>query len=87
MTWPLSAPPPEFVYLIVATTEWPVDAVADGPHAVHHVDRIVAKRLTSGNVQGERHRVKVFRARIEDLEEVELLPATVVGPQLRPKGL
>lgn len=87
VNWPLSADPPKFVYLIVATTEWPVDAIADGPHAVSHVQRVVEGRLRSGNVGGDLHRVKVFRARIDDMEEVEYLPATTVAAQLRPKSV
>lgn len=75
---------PEFVYLVTSLREWPVSALADDnpPIMADRVDREVARRGESGNVSpGD---LKVWRARLTDVVEVDLMPETVVRASLRP---
>lgn len=74
---------PEFVYLVTTDTEWPVSVIVDyGDSTV--ADRVaseVERRATSQNVLRP-DRVKVWRAKLADVCEVDFTPATVVPPSL-----
>lgn len=75
---------PEFVYLVTSRTEWPVSALADDNPGITagRVDREVARRRESGNVLSPGD-LKVWRARLTDVVEVDLMPETVVRASLR----
>lgn len=71
---------PEFVYLVTVDTEWPVSVIIDygpqtTPEAVAHE---VGRRLKGWRPD----QVKVWRARLTDVREVDFIPATVVPPSL-----
>lgn len=72
------APPLEYVYLITAEGEWPVSAVADGPHAARAVEERARER-------GKDRVVHVWRAKVSGLVELELIPAHTVDAQLKVK--
>ena len=73
---------PEFVYLVTVDTEWPVSVIADDhPSTPERVERIVQSRRESPNVWPEH--VHVWKARLTDVREVDLLPTTTVSPSLR----
>jgi hypothetical protein len=77
---------PEFVYLVTAQGEWPISAIAgDHPSTVDLIEREVQRRAQSRNVQ-TRERVKVWRVRVEAVEEMDLMPSAVVRSSLRPLG-
>lgn len=80
--------PPEHVYVVCVTSEWPIDVISGEPetHAASGVEMVVKRRLESGNVTG-REQIKVFKARLTDIEEVELMPTTTVRAALRPKSV
>ena len=75
---------PEFVYLVTVDGEWPVSAIAlDNPGIIAIVvEREVERRRKSGNVwhPGQVH---VWKARLTDMLEVDLMPATTVRASLR----
>jgi hypothetical protein len=74
---------PEFVYLVSVDGEWPVSAIADcHPSTPESVEREVRRRSESGNVwrPGQVH---VWKCRLADAREVDLLPAATVRPSLR----
>jgi hypothetical protein len=78
---------PEFVYFVTVDTEWPVSAFADD-HAqstlAERLEREVKRRSESANVFRP-GLVHVWKARVTDVEEVELLPAATIQPQIRPR--
>lgn len=77
---------PRNVYLVKVDGEWPIDVVAEDGGAerlAERLDEIVKNRSMSAGGAG-RKCVRVFRARIGDFEEVEVVPARRVGPELRP---
>jgi hypothetical protein len=78
---------PEFVYLIAVDGEWPVSAVAsDHPSTerwvAERVEAEVARRRQSSNVWHD-GQIHVWKARLTDLREMDLLPAATVKPSLR----
>lgn len=74
---------PEFVYLVTVDGEWPVSAIADcHPTTPESVEREVKRRSESGNVW-HAGQVHVWKCRLTDVREVDLLPAAVVRPSLR----
>lgn len=74
---------PEFVYLVTVDTEWPVSVVVDDhPSAAERIERVVKERRAGGNVSRP-EQVHVWKARLTDVREVDLLPTTTVGPSLR----
>lgn len=76
---------PEFVYLVTVDIEWPVSAIADGPYVAETVEREVWLRGESGNVYDSRQ-VHVWKARLTDVVEVDLLPSATTRPSLRERG-
>jgi hypothetical protein len=72
-------PPLQYVYLVTAAGEWPITAIADGPHAAYQVEERARQR-------GKNHAVRVWRATISDITEIELIPARTVQAELRAKG-
>ena len=78
---PHYAPKTEFVYLVSVYGEWPVSAIADDHSSTpNRIEDEVNRRRESGNGP-----VRVWRARIDDLIELELIPARTVGPELKVK--
>lgn len=76
---------PEVVYLVTSRTEWPVSSyIGDPDSAAAWADREVERRRRSGN-HVNRSELKVWRARLTDVEELELMPETVVRASLRPR--
>lgn len=74
---------PEFVYLVTVDTEWPISVVVDYGHdAADHVARVVDQRGASANVwrSGQVH---VWKARLTDMREVDLMPSVTTRPALR----
>jgi len=73
---------PEFVYLITVDTEWMVTALADDhPSIAERVDREVQRRCANANYPPAR--AHVWKARLADVCEVDLMPAATVRPSLR----
>lgn len=73
---------PEFVYLVTVETEWPVSAIADDhPSIAERVDREVQRRRD--NVNYPPARVHVWKARLTDVREVDLMPSVTTRPSLR----
>lgn len=71
---------PEEVYLVLHRNEWPISVLVDdrGGHPIatrleHEVER--RRHSSNGSDPGD---VKVFRAKISALEEIQLVPAAVV---------
>lgn len=80
--------PTEFVYFVTVDTEWAVSVFADDHTQSSLADRLareVERRKHSGNVFRD-GLVHVWKGRVVDVEEVDLLPAAVVQPQIRPRG-
>ena len=74
---------PEFVYLVTVDSEWPVSAIADDhPGTAERVAREVERRSQSGNVWRP-GLVHVWKARLADACEVDLLPSVMTRPSLR----
>lgn len=74
---------PEFVYLITVDTEWPVTAIADcHPSTADSVEDEVKRRRASRNVSHP-DEVKVWKARLADVRQVDLMPTTTVRASLR----
>jgi hypothetical protein len=75
---------PEYVYLVTVDTEWPVSVIADDNPALtaDRVAKEVERRHGSGNVSRP-EQVHVWRAQLADVQEVDLMPATVVRASLR----
>jgi hypothetical protein len=77
---------PEFVYLVTVDTEWPVSAIAsDHPSIAEQVENEVARRRMSRNVL-EPRQVHVWKARLADVREVDLMPAVTTRPSIRERG-
>jgi hypothetical protein len=78
---------PEFVYLVTVDGEWPVSALADDNPGItaERVAAEVERRARSANVWRP-DQVKVWRARLADVQPVDLMPATTVRPSLRVAG-
>lgn len=76
---------PEFVYLITMESQWPVTAVVDYGDAgtARRVEEIVDERVKSGYAGTRRNQVHVWKARLADVREVDLVPAQTIGPELR----
>lgn len=74
---------PEFVYLVTVDSEWPVSAIADDhPSVAGAVEDVVERRRKSPNVM-RREQIHVWKARLTDVREVDLMPAATVRPTLR----
>lgn len=75
---------PQYVYLVTVDTEWPVSAIADDNPAIiaGRVEREVARRSASGNVWRD-GLIHVWKARLADIREVDLMPSATVKPSLR----
>lgn len=80
---------PEYVYLITVDGEWPVSAIADvHPSIAEFVETEVERRGgTIGDLNYRRRRVHVWKARIVDGVEVDLMPATTVRASLRERSV
>jgi hypothetical protein len=76
---------PEYVYLVTVDGEWPVSAIADDhPSIAEIVESEVERRVgTIGDLNYRRRRVHVWKARLVDAVEVDLMPATTVRASLR----
>lgn len=77
---------PEYVYLVTVDSEWPVSALADDhPLIADRVELEVSRRRALGNVSGcvSLSRVRVYRARLVDVVEMDLEPTRTVGASLR----
>lgn len=78
---------PEFVYLVTVDGTWPVSAVADcHPSTPRVVADLVEKRI-EGKDPDARRRVHVWKARLTDVREVDLVPAQTIGPELRERDV
>lgn len=79
---PWNAPRTEYVYLVSAEGEWPVDAIAhDHPSAPERVEAEVKRRQ-----EGDRmRRIHVWRIPVTGLVELELIEARTVEAELRVK--
>jgi hypothetical protein len=74
---------PEFVYLVTVSNEWPVSAIADcHPSTADVVEREVERRSKGGNVFRP-DQVHVWKARLTDVREVDLMPATEIRASIR----
>lgn len=75
---------PEFVYLVTVDGEWPVSAIADDHSTTAERVEAEMKRRTSG-AQPPRSttHAHVWKCRLADAREVDLLPTTTVKPSLR----
>jgi len=74
---------PEHVYLVTVDGEWPVSAIADDhPSIAATIELAVDRRAHSQNVSN-RAQVHVWKARLVDCREVDLIPATTTEPQIR----
>lgn len=83
---PWNAPRTEYVYLVSAEGEWPVSAIADDhPSTPSRVEAEVKRRQKDGPHGRSLQRIHVWRARITDLTELELVPARQVEAELRLK--
>lgn len=76
--------PPEHVYVVCVRTEWPISVVSGEPwvHAADAVEDVVNRRMRSANVL-DRSDIKIFKARLTDIEEVDLLPTSTIPAALR----
>jgi hypothetical protein len=75
----------EFVYLVTVDSEWPVTAIADDhPSTPDRIERAVQDRK-QGRPLGH-HGVRVWRARLADLTEVEFVPAHIIPPEIKDMG-
>lgn len=73
---------PEFVYLITMDSEWVVTAVADcHPSTPEAVAKEVERR--NNNSSSPLRRVRVLRARLVDIQEMELVPEQTIPASLR----
>lgn len=74
---------PEFVYLVTVDSEWPVSAIAsDHPSIAEQVEREVSRRRANRNVLRP-EQVHVWKARLVDVREVDLMPTTTVQASIR----
>jgi hypothetical protein len=74
---------PEYVYLVTVDSEWPISALTDDhPTVPEAVEREVERRRRSENVT-HASQVHVYRVRLGDAVEMELLPGRTVKPSLR----
>lgn len=75
---------PEFVYLVSVDTEWPVSVVVDYGDSLTagRVEDVVVSRRKSDNVSWP-GQVHVWKARLTDIREVDLLPAVTTRPVIR----
>lgn len=73
---------PAEVYVISVSTEWMIDVVSGTPsgHVVDAVKRAVERRLSSANVS--EHHIKIYKARLTDVEEVKYVPAKTIPATL-----
>lgn len=77
---------PEFVYLVTVDTEWPISVVVDYGNAVaDDVARVVDQRGASANVY-QVGQVHVWKARLSDIREVDLMPSVTTRPALRERS-
>lgn len=78
---------PEFVYLVTVDIEWPVSVVVDYRDTLtaERVEHEVARRRESGNVYRP-DQVHVWKARLTDVREVDLMPTTTVRASLRDRS-
>jgi hypothetical protein len=75
---------PEFVYLVTVDGEWPVSAIADcHPTTPESVEREVKRRTSGGLVPRSTAHAHIWKCRLADVREVDLLPAASVKPSLR----
>jgi hypothetical protein len=74
---------PPFVYLVTVDTEWPISAILDDHPTLTamRVEDEVTRRRRSTNV-ARPEQVRVWKARLVDIHEVDLLLSTTVGPSL-----
>ena len=78
---------PEHVYLITVDTEWPVSVLVDYDRdsTARSVEAEVNRRRESRNISHP-GQVHVWKARLADLREVDLMPTTTVHASLRERG-
>lgn len=68
--------PSEEVFIVKTIHEWPLYVYANEGHAIDQYERLLKK------CNGERHRVKLWKARITDVQEFMLTDP--VPPKLVP---
>ena len=75
---------PEYVYVVTVDVEWPVSVIVDygDSQTAEQVEREVARRRESANVYHD-GQVHVWRARLAEVREVDLMPSTLVRASLR----
>ena len=74
---------PEFVYLITASSEWPVSAIADDhPTTPRRVAAEVERRMQSGNCPTIDY-IHVWRVPVRDAVEMKLVPEERIPASLR----
>jgi hypothetical protein len=77
---------PEYVYLVMVEGEWPVSAIADDhPSMPERVADEVQRRTSGSNPPRSTTHAHVWRVRVADAVEMDLLPAQTVKPSLRVK--
>lgn len=78
---------PEFVYLVTTATEWPVSVLVNDNDGIfaERVERVVARRRESANVYHP-GQVHVWKARLAEAVEVDLLPSATTRPSIRERG-
>lgn len=70
---------PEFVYLVTVDTEWPVTVVV----AYENDDAERVAQAVRQRVNHKGGRAHVWKARLADVREVDLIPSTVVKASIR----
>jgi hypothetical protein len=82
----IHAPKTEFVYLVTVEGEWPVSVIADDhPSTPGRIEEEVRRRKRAGSGPESMVRTHVWKARLADVTEVELIPAHTVEAELKAK--
>jgi hypothetical protein len=78
---------PEYVCLVMVEGEWPVSAIADDhPSMAERIEAEVWRRTGGASPPRSTAHAHVWRVRVADAVEMELLPAQIVKPSLRVQG-
>jgi hypothetical protein len=75
---------PEFIYVILESSRWAVTAIPDGPYAADQVAAEVERRVPQGDTWGMSH-LHIYRCRVTEVAEVELIPAREVKAEIQVK--
>lgn len=76
---------PEHAYFILEDSKWPVTAIADGPYVIDHIISEIERRVSRGDEYGMAH-LHIFKCKVTDIVEVELIPSQVIKAEIRDKG-